>query len=63
MMMSVTSSVYIYTDREMGLCFQGVSSMMMMMMMMTGARVDLCNKSNLLRERKMTDKMNVQKQK
>lgn len=46
----------------MGLCFQGVSSMMMMMMM-TGARVDLCNKSNLLRERKMTDKMNVQKQK
>jgi hypothetical protein len=37
--------------------------MMMVMMMMTGARVDLCNKSALLRERKMTDKMNVQKQK
>jgi hypothetical protein len=37
--------------------------MMMVMMMMTGARVDLCNKSALLRERKTTDKMNVQKQK
>jgi hypothetical protein len=43
-----------------GLFFPGVSSMMMMMvMMMTGARVERCNKSALLRERKTTDKMNV----
>ena len=50
----------IYMHR--GLFFPGVS-LMMMMMMMTGARVDLCNKSNLLRKRKTTDEMNVQKQK
>lgn len=63
MMMSVTSCVcvYVYQEERENLFFPGVSSMMMMMM--TGARVDLCNKSALLRERKTTDKMNVQKQK